>query len=284
MRILVKAVGFIGDNLFGSSVAVKLKQQHPGCVVDYQLTLPQPYELMKLNPAIDNVLLSSPNEANYDIIHQLQPIHRRSTPCEQFQMQCGIRDVSSEYTIFTNSSLDEYVEQILRPYKEQKKIVAWLSNWEERSFLFTREQYEMGVDVPNLGYGGKRRNVNYIIDTLQKEENMLLIEVGKPNGYDQRQWELGSVSEYSLTASILKNCDFFIGTEGGLCNLAAGVDTDTIITDDFVQQLYGWNGVLEKCEDPKLGPKHYFPQKNHTVLDSFLTDQEVVQQIKRILL
>lgn len=283
MRILVKAVGFIGDNLFGSSVATKLKQEHPGCIVDYLLTLPQPYELMTLNPDIDNVLLCAPNEAKYDIIYQLKPIHRKITPCEQFQTQCGIQNVSPEYVIYTNNSLDEYINYILQPYKKQKKIVAWLSNWEERSFLFTEEQYKAGIDVPNLGYGGRRRNINYIIETLQKEEDVLLIEIGKPNGYDQKQWELGSVSEYSFTASILKNCDFFIGTEGGLCNLAAGVGTDTIITGDFIQQLYGWNGVLEKCKDPKLGPKHYFPQKNHIVLNSFLTDEEVVQQIKHII-
>jgi len=284
MRILVKAVGFIGDNLFGSSVAVKLKQQYPGCKVDYLLTLPQPYELIKLNPDIDNVLLTKPNEEDYDVVHQLQPIHRRTTPCEQFQLQCGIHDPTPEFVVYTNKSLDEYVKQILHSYKAQKKIVAWLSNWQERSFLFTKEQYEAGIDVPNLGYGGRRRNIDFIIKTLECENGLLLIEVGKPNGYDQRQWELGSVSEYSLTASILKHCDFFIGTEGGLCNLAAGVDTPTILTGDFVDQLYGWNGVIEKYENPKLGPKHYFPNKNHIVLDSFLTDLEVAQEIKRIVL
>lgn len=284
MKILIKAIGFIGDNLFGSSIATKLKQQYPNSTIDYLLTLPQPYELINLNPDIDNVLLTPPDESLYDIVHQLHPIHRKLTPCEQFQMQCNVPNPTPEYTIYTNNSLDTYIKQVLQPYKQNKKIVAWLSNWEERSFLFTKEQYKAGIDVPNLGYGGKRRNINYIINTLDKEDSILLIEVGKPNGYNQRQWELDSVSEYSLTASILKNCDFFIGTEGGLCNLAAGVGTPTILTGDFILQLYGWNGIIEKCIEPKLGPKYYFPEKNHIILDSFLTDQEVIQEIKRIIL
>jgi hypothetical protein len=283
MQILIKAVGFIGDNLFGSSVITKLKQQYPGCKVDYLLTLPQPYELMKLNPNIDNVLLNISDDSIYDIIYQLKPINRITTPCEQFQQQCNIPNPTPHYTIYTNKSLDSYIEQILQPYKQHKKIIAWLSNWEERSFLYTEDQYKEGIDVPNLGYGGKHRDIHQIIKKLENDDGILLIEVGKPNGYNQKQWELGSVSEYSLTASILKNCHYFIGAEGGLANLASGVGTKTILTGDFVHQLYGWNGVIEKCEEPKLGPKYYFDKENHVVLNPYLTDKEVVEYIIKII-
>ena len=54
MKILIKAIGFIGDNLFASSVVKKLKQQQD-CEVDFKLSLPQPFELLSLNPHIDNV-------------------------------------------------------------------------------------------------------------------------------------------------------------------------------------------------------------------------------------
>jgi hypothetical protein len=282
MKILIKAVGFIGDNLFGSSVPKKLKEQHSGCEVDYLLTMPQPYELISLNPYIDNVYITMPDK-NYDKIFQLYPIHRNTTPCIQFQSQCGISDSSSDFKIYTNAVLDEYVRHLLLPAKN-KKIVAWLSNWEERSFIFSKDEYRIGRDVPGFGYGGKHRDINKVIRQLQHRDDLYLIEIGKPNGHDQKLTDIFSVSEYTLTASILKNCDYFIGAEGGLANLASGIGTKTILTGDFVHQLYGWNGVIEKCDEPKLGPKYYFDDNDHYVLDPYLTDDEVVLNILNLIL
>ena len=217
------------------------------------------------------------------ITYQLYPIHRKLTPCEQFQIQCDIPNPSPEFKVYTNPSLDQYVKHLFEPIKD-KKIVAWLSNWEERTFGLTPEEYTLGVNIPNLGYGGRRRNTSHIIEQLEKNSNIYLIEVGKPNGTNQLEFDLSTVSEYSLTASIIKNCDYFIGAEGGLANLASGVGTKTILTGDFVHQLYGWNGVIEKCEEPKLGPKYYFGEENHNVLDPYLSDDQVVESILNIVL
>jgi hypothetical protein len=284
MKILIKAVGFIGDNLFGSSIPKKLKEQYnyDNCEVDYLLTLPQPFELISLNPYIDNVYLTIPDK-KYDKVYQLSSIHRKLTPCEQFQTQCGVISPSPEFKIYTNELLDEYVKYCFLPIKD-KKIIAWLSNWEERSFIFTSKEYENGIDVPGYGYGGKHRNISSIIDILSSNPEVFLIEVGKPNGTDQKITDISTVSEYSLTASILKNCHFFIGAEGGLANLASGVGTKTILTGDFVHQLYGWNGVIEKCEEPRLGPKYYFGEENHKVLDPYSTDKQVAQSILNLIL
>ena len=81
---------------------------------------------------------------------------------------------------------------------------------------------------------------------------------------------------------MIKACDWFIGAEGGLANLASGVGTKTIITGDYVHQLYGWNGVIENNQEPKLGPKYYFPEGHYT-LDPYLTDEEVIKTIKDII-
>jgi hypothetical protein len=83
--------------------------------------------------------------------------------------------------------------------------------------------------------------------------------------------------------SVMKYCDGFIGTEGGMCNLAAGVGARTIITGDFVHQLYGWNGVIKKINEPKLGPIYYFGNENHTVLNPYMTDTEVSNSIIQLL-
>jgi len=85
-------------------------------------------------------------------------------------------------------------------------------------------------------------------------------------------------------ASILKHCDYFIGAEGGLANIAYAVGTKTILTSDFVHQLYGPNGVLQKLNEPKLGPRYYGSSPNmHVDLDPYLTDEEVVSNIVNIL-
>lgn len=279
-KILIKNIGFIGDNLFASSIAMKLKLQEL-CTVDYLLSVVQPFELYKNNPYIDNVYLDEP-DTSYDVVYNLQPINRQSTPTEQFQTQCNVINPSPEYKIYTNKSLDEYVGYMFKN-KGDRKLIAYLSNWEERSFLFTEQEYKRGIDVPNLGYGGSHRNIEHIISQLSLRDDLLLIEVGKPSGNNQLESNVFTVSEYSLTASIIKNCDYFIGAEGGLANLASGVGTKTIITGDFVHQLYGWNGVIEKCDEPKLGPKYYFEDKNHITLDPYLTDQQVVENINKII-
>lgn len=279
MKILIKNIGFIGDNLFATSVAKKLKYKYDGlCEVDMLLSIAQPFELISNDPHIDNVYLEMPDK-QYDKVYQLDFLNRRSTPCEQFQTQCGIENPSPEFKIYTNPTIDKYVEYCFKN-KGNRKIIGWLSNWEERSFLFTEEEYKRGIDVPNLGYGGKHRNISYIINELNKNNDIILIELGKPNGTNQLNTDIFTVSEYSLTASILKNCDYFIGAEGGLANLASGVGTKTILTGDFVHQLYGWNGVIEKCQEPKLGPTYYF--EGHINLNPYLTDEQVVEQINKL--
>lgn len=282
MKALIECVGFIGDNLFASSVPAKLKQQGY-TKVDLALSIAQPFELLKLNPSIDNVLLYEKVDHNsYDRVFTLQPIHRRETPTAQFQQQCGVLEPSSDYKIYTNPAQDAYVIPLLKHAAAGRKLVAYMSNWVEKTFGFTEEEYRRGIDVPNLGYGGRRRDIEFIIEELSKDEALYLIPVGMPAGFNQREVALDAVSNYTLTASMIKACDWFIGAEGGLANLAAGVGTKTIITGDYVHQLYGWNGVIEKNEEPKLGPKYYFPDRHYT-LDPYLTDFETINTIKNII-
>lgn len=283
MRVLIKCVGFIGDNLFASSVARKLKEQGIE-TVDIEISIAQPLELIKLNPYVNNVLFfESVNYSNYDVVYSLQPIHRKETPAVQFQKQCEVLNPTSDYTIYTNPAIDQYVTPLLKQAAGSRILVAYMANWIEKTFRYTEEEYKRGIDVPNLGYGGQRRNIQHILETLERDERICLIPVGMMAGYDQRELTLDGVSNYTLTASILKVCDWFIGAEGGLANLAAGVGTKTVLTGDYVHQLYGWNGVIEKNMDPKLGPKYYFPQGHYT-LDPYLTDEQVVHEIKKLII
>ena len=280
MKALIKCIGFIGDNLFASSVPERLKLQGY-TQVDLKLSIAQPLELLRLNPAIDNVYLYEDVDLSlYDRVFTLHPIHRSETPTIQFQQQCEVLETTSEYKIYTNPAIDSYVQTLLKQTAEGRVLVAYMANWVEKTFGFTEQEYIRGIDVPNLGYGGRRRDINSIIGSLDQDESIMLIPVGMPAGYDQRELTLDGVSNYTLTASMIKACDWFIGAEGGLSNLAAGVGTKTIITGDYVHQLYGWNGVIEKNQEPKLGPEYYFGKENHCTLNPYLTDSEVVVYIQ----
>lgn len=290
-KCLVIVNGFFGDIAFSTSIARKLKQEKQYDIVDYLIGLPQMTELLENDSNIDRVFVSAvpspyPQVSfdinNYDKVIQVNQMHFEIPPPTQMQISAGVSDPDSAYFLFTNPEYDEIAQEAVSQIKKEhgKPVVCVLSNWEERSFLFTQEEYARGIDIPNLGYGGKHRNVQFIVDELSK--HLSLLEVGFPSNTSQlATTHLPNTSQKSLLfeCSLMKHSDAFIGAEGGLCNLAAGVGCRTIITSDFTHQLYGWNGVLRKIEKPKLGPIHYFPYSKHIELDPYLTDQQVIDSI-----
>ena len=281
---------FIGDILFASSIANRIHQEsdvYGDHDVDIQISLLQPLRLLNNNPYISNVLVPADkiDEGKYDTVINLQPITSQGIPAtNQFQTQANIstKDQTLGYSVYTDTTDDYLAKLMFQRYREEgKKIICFQQNWEEKSFLFTPDQYRRGVDIPNLGYGGRRRNINGIITELSKNDGIQLVKIGKENGYNQRDSNISVINEYSMTASYIKNADFFIGSEGGLSNLSAGIinGPTCIITTDFIAQLYGPNGCIRKHEIPTMGPATYFPSSGHTHLNPFLTDLEVVEQI-----
>lgn len=274
-QVLVNCTGFIGDILFGSSVAEKLKIQYGvDCRVDYLIHLIQPYELLKQNPFIDGVYIYDYPIANeYDQVVRLHGVDHNYPPAVWFQMQAGVENPSSHFKVYTVPEYDEWATNEISIIRDGRPVVAVMDGWMEKTYIFTEEQYKAGVDVPNLGYGGSHRNIPYIINGLK--EHLNLVSVGKPTGFNVRTES--DPASYTATASLLKYCDAFIGTEGGLANLAYGVGTKTILTGDYVHQLYGWNGVLEKNNPAKLGPIWY--EKGHVEIDPYATDNQVISEI-----
>jgi len=281
--ILIKVTGFLGDILFSTSVARQLKREDKSLLIDYQIPLNAPYEILQLDNNINRIFLPNEevDESSYDKVFTLPPCTQEDPPTIQYQKHCGVKDLDSSYNVKVPHTAIEVVSAMMKPHKQQgKKIVAWQGNWEEKSFRYTEEEYKRGVDVPNLGYGGKRRDINFLISELSRR--YLLIKVGFDPGVSQNQIGLLTTGIFTYTAAILSQCDYMVGGESGLINLAAGVGTKTIITGDYVHQLYGWNGVIRKLKEPKLGPEFYF-ENGHVSLNPYLTDEEVVEQIKNII-
>ena len=290
-KCLIITFGFFGDVFFQSSIAKKLKEEERFDEVHYLIGFPQVHRLMLNNPYIDKVLLTaSPtpyplaNNAvlkDYDEVIRMKQFSFLEPPPLECQKWAGIKNPDTEFIIYTHPDYDIIAKNAIDELRENhKKVVAHAANWSERSFLFTKEEYIRGIDVPDFGYGGKHRDISYILSQLSDKFN--LIEVGFPPKTPQVSTaSIGDDNPKSITfeCSLMKYCDIFIGPEGGLCNMACGVGCRTITTGDFVLQLYGWNGVIKKIQEPKLGPIYYFKDKGHVVLDPYLTDKEVVNEI-----
>jgi hypothetical protein len=286
--------GYFGDIVFTTSIAEKLKTESPGIIIDYLIGFPQMERLLYNDPYIDSVYVSNPPSAypdpssllniEYNKVIQLRPLSFIVPPPYEFQIAAGIKIPGTSYKIYTEPAYDEIAKKYVEDLKQNgKKVIAIMSNWEPKTFLYTKEQYKIGIDVPYLGYGGKNRDINKVVARLKEQYNV--IEVGVPQEYNQQQTtsiQDNDTKSILFECSLMKYCDAFVGTEGGLCNLAAGVGTKTIITGDFIHQLYGWNGVIKKIKEPKLGPKYYFGD-NHITLNPYLNDEQVVDEIKKIL-
>jgi len=272
MKILVNCTGFIGDILFASSLAQKLKDQQP-CTVDYLIHLTQPHLLLKQNPYIDEVYLYECDLSVYDRVVNLHGIDFNYQPAVWYQMQAGIENPTPDFKVYTLPEYDQWAAEAISKLRDGRPVVAVMDGWMEKSYIFTAEQYRAGIDVPNLGYGGSHRNIPYILEKLDPHIN--LVQVGKHIGFNARLVSNGH--DYTAEASVIKHCDAFIGTEGGLANLAFGVGTKTILTGDFVHQLYGWNGVLKQIKEPKLGPVWY--GEGHIEISPYASDDEVIDTI-----
>ena len=294
-KCLIITHGFFGDIIFASSIADKLKNENKFQTVDYLIGFPQIQRLLQNNPYIDNVYISdnpspipvnlSINYNNYDSVIKLQQLSFLIPPPVEYQKYCGITSPNPEYTVYTEHDYDVIAKNYIGDIsKNGKKTIAIMTNWKSKTYLFTEDEYKKGIDVPHFGYGGKNRDIEFIEKNLSEYFN--IIYVGMNNGISQQQTSIvEDHNEKSILfeSSIMKYCDAFVGTEGGLCNIAAGVGTKTIITGDFVHQLYGWNGVIKKIKEPMLGPKYYFKNKYHTTLNPYYSDDEVLSNIISIL-
>jgi len=284
---LIVCHGYFGDHLFANSIAERLIAEGQYDAVDYVIGFPQVLPFFERNPFIRKTTVTSvgpsprlPNNIDtYDRVFTLGPINRMVPPAVEMQTICGVKHPIPSFYVHTNPELDKLV---LDTYGlKVGTVVAIMNGWKERSFLYTKEQYDRGIDVPNMGYGGSHRNTDYIVTELEKRYSS--IRVGPTGNINQFSLDYTGPS-FDLTASLLRYCDVFIGAEGGLANLAYAVGTKTIITGDFVHQLYGPNGVLQKLDDPKLGPVHYGDiEGKHITLNPYLTDTEVVEHVFNIL-
>jgi hypothetical protein len=290
-KCLIVCRGFFGDHIFANSIAEHLIKEKQYDEVDYVIGFPQVLPFFDRNPFVNKIYLESlgstptlpSNFEEYDKCFRLKPLNWVVPPAVEMQLECGVKNPSPHFYINTNPELDKFANEYISETRSKTSlpIVAVMTGWKERTFRFTREEYTRGIDVPYLGYGGANRDVEHIISKLSEKFPITTVGVSK----NINQYTLNHDEQFfDLTASLIKVCDFFVGAEGGLANVAYAVGTNTILTSDFVHQLYGPNGVMRKNVDPKLGPVHYTSDSNkHINLDPYLTDDEVIESMVTII-
>lgn len=291
----------IGDVIFCSSVAKKLKEKNPNCIVHFDVNYLQPIELLTNNPYIDEVYYKENANIDYDVVHDVMnedvsTLSPYESAVSQFQRMCGIENFDDTFEVFTNPQLDYSIQKSM---DELTRIGDWESDlvkigyqvdWDRKSFLFTEDQYnraEGGED--GTGYGTGKRNIFDIIKSMELSPKVMLFALGIEDTISKNYPCLNSTSKFSFTASLMKNCDYVVGGEGCLTNISSALGTNTIITTDYIHQMFGPKGILWQQNGggvnnletriPYLGPCKYFPNDNHVHLSPFLTDSEVGEQI-----
>jgi len=276
MNILVIATGYIGDILFSSSLAKKLKQLYYGSMVYYSIPLIQPLLLLKQNPHIDGVIIGQPDNIKiYDKIF-IMPEVRQDVPATIcFQMSANIPEEyqSVEYQVYTIPKYDreaEYMIESLRKEYSYKRIVGYQVDFAWKAYQSTKDTLIAGIGAPH-------RNQEMIIDKLK--EHFTLVPIGFDRSVPQQDSRASNAESYAKAASIIKYCDVFFGAEGGLTNLSAGVGTKTIILTDFIAQQYWKNGRIRKYGVPKMGPATYFPSRHHSHIHPCISDNEIPDKL-----
>ncbi len=283
---LVNCFGFLGDTLIQSCVAKPLVKEKEFDNVYFGLPFPQTERLLERNPYITGVFDKNtghvPRGIQVDEIFNMGSVNQYEPATIQYKRMCGVKDNSIDYEIYTDPELDS-IYQAIHDDSASQPVVSYQANWKEKAFLFTEEEYERAIDVPYKGYGGKIRDIDKIINLIKQKSTMLLVSVGFPAGVSQHSHESRNSNLYDKTASLIKSCDWFIGSESGLSNLSAGIGTKCIITTDYIAQLYGRKGIISKNLNPQMGPATYFPDAGHVHLNPYLTDEQVAEQIVEII-
>lgn len=279
IKYLIVCHGFIGDCLFASSIAKALKKWKGEEVkLDYLIPVIQPYTLLMANPNINNVWVSEAKTKDYDIVVNLRQVDQQFPATLQFQAMSGIpaEHRCVDYTIYLPKDMPADGGKGFH----EKPVLGIPKNWIEKSFKFTEDEYWRGIDVPHMGYGGKKHDIEYIKRELSRDFE--IYEFGLEAGIGQFDKRAANPLAYAqMAVNIKKHCHMVLGPEGGLTNLSAGLDIQTVITTDFIWQLYGPNGIMRKLQNPMMGPLTYFPGRDHVHIQPFADEDEIINTVKK---
>ena len=284
-KFLIKCENLdIGDVLFASSVAKKIKQENPPCEVDFNVNYLQTLELLNNNPYIDNVYYKN-NGSDYTTTYLLNKsshdLDVSTSVVSQYQQMCEIKSFDDTFEIFTNQTSDYAIESSMKElieidyWKSDIIKICYVMDWDRKGYLLNDSD-----DIPNT------RNAHSITEPMKNNDKIMLFAIGIESRDSKNFPSINSSSKFSFTASLIKNSDYVIGPEGCLTNMSSALGVNTIITTDYIHYTYGPNGTktdkTKQYTEPFLGPLKYFPNGNHVHLDPYLSDRGVGEEVLKI--
>lgn len=316
-KALVYSHGFLGDILFTLPAVIALSKRYDE--VTFIIGFPQPFHLcVETLRAVKNVKVEIANKIGpkprlyynkedypgVEDIYEMPECNRIETPIIQYQRACNIPDNEMLPLVISVPNLNQitmkdYISRLVKA--TNTVILGYPMNWEQCTIRLGDISY-MSIDINQEPLRSQilqhqipvelRRNVNQILQRIIEKSSrpILLVPLGLPYEMNQFQQGFNSTSLYTDTAALIKCCDLVIGQEGGLTNLAAGVNTPTLITTDFMYALYGSNGIMQRLDNPQLGPRSFTRSKplttvekpsffvEHEEFDPYITDDELVTQ------
>lgn len=282
MKHLIICEGWIGDILFTASIAEHLKKMDQSCYVAIWIPLIQPKKVLEQNPYIDEVVFGFDKSSvipHFDVAYQM-PVLRQDIPAtHQYQLAAGIstENLTLPFNVYTIPDIDEKINidvEKMRADGYYKPIVGFQGNWDERSMIYTSEEYESGE------YKGTYRDIPRILNEISKY--VTLVQVGFPKEINQFHPAAHNDNVFAEQASLIKFCDFVIGAEGGITNLAASVRCKCIITTEHMWRMFGPHGIMSQYDKLAMGPATYYPMDGHVHLDPFITDDDLIQRIIKL--
>ena len=309
--ILIKSYGFFGDILFTIPSVILLRQQFPDKKIEFHIGFPQPYEIIRetlrnvpnveihISPVDDPMPLIE-DEVEYFKVYTMPECNRLLPPHIQYQRSI---DPSIEKFLPFNLSVPRAaVERVNRFINRDTTYptttIGVVANWDRCTFKYSDEAMSAIKSSSVDDFLGHRFDLHLrrnITNILRHIGNLCLDEklkvkfqmLGFSYGQSQRGQGLNSISTYTDTAALITQCDLVIGPEGGMTNLAAGLNTPTVITTDFMWGLYGPLGILQQLDDPQLGPEKFIPKRYpyapHKSLLPNIADDQIAHHIVEFL-
>jgi hypothetical protein len=267
MKILIVNIGFLGDSLFAASLGENCKKNGYERV-DLVIGFPQTLELLKLNPHIDNIYLSTQIGA-YPSAETL--------PSE---IDLSIYDIvyPTDHSVFSEKFLDTYNKKLNLPTLEynlnlylpkvefeesDKKSIAFQTDWDKRSY--------QGDNKP--------RNPKHIINSISDKYNVFV--VGENTHFNIHE---NTSSDFLDECKYISACDYFFGFPGGMHWLAAGGGTKTITTSEHMMDHFTatgdfkGSGIEDFRNDFMLHASKHFDNE-HVMLEPGISDDKIISYL-----
>ena len=269
MNILIINIGFIGDSLFAASLAENCKKNGYNRV-DLLIGFPQTFDLLKLNPYIDNVY-----QAN--VIGAYPNINNFPSECD-INAYDGI--YSTAHSCFSEKFLDTYNKTLNLKHLEYnfnlylpemefemdnvKPKLAFHTDWDKRSFQ----------------KNGKPRDVDFIINNLSKYYDVYRVGANSHFEHDNNK-----PYNFLIECGFISKCNLFFGFPGGMHWIAAGAGIKTITTSEHMMKHFKSTGdfkgntIDDFRNEFMLHASHHFTNQEHILLEPELEDQDIINYI-----